>query len=158
MVAFQDFKSRTVLVFYFPLLIILFCLEQRNKLTLTQSGTNIIECMLFLLIELITLSLYFIIYYRGRDKLRSSIGIGDVFFMSCLCFTFSPGNYIVFYLISLILTCLGYLLICYFFKINSSTVPLAGAQALILLCCYLIKSFFVPMDFYSDKFICSFLV
>ncbi|HBL77413.1 MAG: hypothetical protein A2W90_21410 [Bacteroidetes bacterium GWF2_42_66] len=83
------------------------------------------------------LFIYYLFRYKtgAFHKIRSSIGSGDVLIIPLFIFSFSPFNFIVFYMISLILSLIFSLTINFFRK--NTTIPLAGIQAIVLAACHI---------------------
>jgi len=81
----------------------------------------------------------FYLYFALKDKIRSAltkkIGLGDLFFIIAICFLIPPLTFIVFYILSLILSLLLYGLTYFIFKqaiFTGKAIPLAGLQSFFL--------------------------
>jgi len=130
---YQDWRYRAVYWALFPLLLCLFVSYTLRASTLTGLLENSLYNLAFIASQLIFLSLYFSIKYkRWVNITRQHLGLGDVLFLICAAFCFSPCNYFAFYIISL----LGSALLALFMLARNRgkgwTVPLAGLQALFL--------------------------
>ena len=136
-IAYQDFKSREVHWFLFPLLLILalfkiWYLDQFKELF------SFLLNVIMVLLQLLLLSLYFSIKERKLINIADSyLGWGDILFLFNLCFLLSPVNFILFYLVSLLVTITSYLIYNAFVN-SSKPIPLAGLQALIFTIVYII--------------------
>jgi len=141
-IAFQDFRSRAVSWFLFPLLAacgVLLALTEGNALSLLGQYMAINSA--FLLLQFAVLKGWFLLRAgRGKEQtpfVDHAIGKGDIFFLLAAGCFFSPVNFIFFYLSSLLFALIVYLVVRYWpaRKSHWSTVPLAGLQAGFLLLC-----------------------
>lgn len=125
----QDFKFRAISWYLFPALTL--CLLLINpSFSLYSCFVNI--CFVAFVFVLLT----------GWFSLRSGslvnltqrhLGIGDILFLLCLAFFFSPLNFFLFYLSSLLVVSIGTGLYLLVFKPDGFTIPLAGLQGLVLM-------------------------
>jgi len=131
-ITYQDFKYRAVYWICFPLLALLLSIYKKNAVGFTDLFADLIFTGGFLLLQLLVLWLYFYIKYRKPINLTDGyLGWGDILFLLAVCFYLSPVNYILFYVISLIVS-IGYAFIGKFLARNGEfTIPLAGIQALL---------------------------
>jgi len=138
-IAWQDLHSRAVIWLLFPLLaglgVGVAFLELGSFPLLGQYVA--INCG-FLLLQFAVLRTWFFIRKKdGRGFVDHVIGKGDLFFLLASACFFSPVNFILFYLFSLLFSLVLYLLASRWPGSGSrwSTVPLAGLQAGFLLLC-----------------------
>ncbi len=84
-------------------------------------------------ILVVTLLLYYLLRYgfKTGNKIKSSIGIGDLLLIPVLTASFSPGNFVLFLIISFIIA-LSYGIISRSASKRDLTIPLAGIQSLLL--------------------------
>jgi hypothetical protein len=138
-IAYQDFHSRAVTWFFFPLLglcgVGLAYIELRS---IPLLGRYIAINCGFLLLQLVILRLWF--YFRKKERtafIDHAIGKGDILFLLAAGCFFSPVNFFLFYLLSLVFSLIAYLTLRLWPAIapKSPTVPLAGLQAACLLLC-----------------------
>ena len=130
----QDIKSRSVYWFLFPVLIILFILLniQQQQHLFSESGQPVLINMGFLSLQFILVSLYFSIKNRKWVIITSNLlGWGDILFLLSIAFYLSVLNFLFFYVISLSLVLMSWLLWQLVSKEKSKQIPLAGLQALI---------------------------
>jgi Flp pilus assembly protein protease CpaA len=148
-IALQDFRSRAVSWFLFPLLAVCgvsMALIEGNALS--SLGQYMAINSAFLLMQFAVLKGWFLLRAKrgipltGHGKgptpfVDHAIGKGDIFFLLAAGCFFSPVNFIFFYLSSLLFALIAYLLVRYrpTRKPRWSTVPLAGLQAGFLLLC-----------------------
>jgi len=83
----------------------------------------------------------------------SHLGLGDVLFFIVLTVAFSPVNFIVFYLGSVLLTSLIYGGIVLITKNQGTLIPLAGAMSLLLIVALIMDETSSSLHFYQDIFI-----
>lgn len=135
-IAYQDFKSREVQWFWFPLLLVLalfkiWYLDQFKELF------SFLLNVIMVLLQLLLLTLYFSIKERKLINIADSyLGWGDILFLLNLCFLLSPVNFILFYLVSLLVTITSYLIYNTFVN-SSKPIPLAGLQASVFTIAYI---------------------
>jgi hypothetical protein len=92
---------------------------------LVMAGLNLLGCTMILLMAVLTIFLY---RRRIENPIDNLIGTGDLLFLPVLCFSFSPVNFIVFFIISLgVILCVRSV----FFRAQRSF-PLAGGLSLML--------------------------
>ena len=131
----QDIKGRAVFWILFPLLAgALFAL----KLVTTRSIINCIWDTLinlgFLLVQLLLLSAYFSIKQKRRKLFHVNlIGIGDVLFLISAAFYPSLSSYLLFYVVSLVISLVAWLVWQALAERKSKAIPLAGLQALVFI-------------------------
>jgi len=155
----QDFYSRSVFWFLFPLLglcgVVLHMLSHSKNEVLKNIFINILIASL----QFFLLLLYF--YFRKIKKptsLFQKIGLGDILFVYASCFFFSPFNFLFFYVLSLAFSLLFHFL--FLNNLNYSkhdgTIALAGWQSLFLLVVIGLTTI-SQIDIYSDNLILQYL-
>lgn len=92
-------------------------------------------------ILVVTLLLYYLLRYgfKTGNKIKSSIGIGDLLLIPVLTASFSPGNFVLFLIISFIIA-LSYGIISRLASKRDLTIPLAGIQSLLLAILLILES------------------
>jgi hypothetical protein len=136
MILYQDFSSRSVLWYLFPLAGVLGLINSYLH-TNSWQETVIYSTInaAFTLLQFALLKLYFSLKVKNNTKLiNEKIGIGDLFFLLATGFFFSPLNFLLFYCSSLLFTMTVHLLLARIIKDtrSSQTVPLAGWIAVFL--------------------------
>jgi hypothetical protein len=133
-ICYQDFSRRSVHWIYFPLLTvagIFYSLLFTHSLS--QLLTNTLCNSAFLLLQFGILKLYFVITRGSATRLLDNkIGWGDILFLLAAGFFFSPGSFILFYLLSLSFSLIFAVVMIRLKPAKYRTVPLAGLQALAL--------------------------
>ena len=136
LILLQDFRSRRVLWILFPLLAAAGILLGYREVGLEQLLLNSAVNLVLLLMQLVLLALFFLPRTGWKIKaLLEKIGPGDVLFLIVCCFFFSPVNFLLFHIVSLLLALVLHFIFLRNRKYNrsGSTVALAGWQALALL-------------------------
>ncbi|MFC7526926.1 prepilin peptidase [Parapedobacter sp. GCM10030251] len=129
-IAWQDFKYRAIYTWMFPAAVALVTVQSimLHTFSFTAVGIN----LLIIALQLALLNL--LMYWRKGEWLMEGeqwMGWGDVAFFAVLIFCFSPVNFVVFYLTSLLLVLIGSLAIMVAgYKVGR--IPLAGGQAALL--------------------------
>ncbi|KIO75756.1 hypothetical protein TH53_18725 [Pedobacter lusitanus] len=149
-IAYQDFRYREVYWICFPLLAILFSIYKITTVGLSALLTDIIFTGGFLLLQFLILWLYFCIKYRKTVNLTNGyLGWGDILFLLAICFYLSPVNYIVFYVVSLVVSIVYALFTRLLSEKEELTIPLAGIQALIFALILIVERS-ARLNFYGD--------
>lgn len=149
-IIYQDFKSRTIDIFSLVLFIILsFVYFKYQECVETFQA---IYAFSFILFQIIVLHLiYFIKTKEFEFIFDKQIGWGDILFWIGLCFSFSFVQFLLFYIISLLITTI-------IAKIKQyKYIPLAGGQAICLLLILMVDVFFIKYNRFSDFFFIKYL-
>ncbi len=136
LVLYQDFKSRLVYWFLYPIIgILAFAIQLHNlplSIALTNLGGNLIFVVLILAISLI--------YVRFRKlDFKNTIGVGDILFFLFIAGTFSIVSFFVLFVFSLLFSLILHLVLSN--KKEQSTVPLAGYMSLFFGAVYAVSFF-----------------
>ena len=131
-ICYQDFKAREVYLLTYTVLYGVFLIAiLTNRFALNIDFIIINTCILAAVICL--LLMYYILRYQDATviRLKASVGWGDVLMLPAFIVCFSPGNLILVFVLSLVLSLI-------FYVVSNSrssrvkTIPLAGIQALVL--------------------------
>jgi hypothetical protein len=131
----QDFWFRAVHWLFFPLLTFglfsLQLLETREPgAAFRQTGVN----MVFLTLIFTLLTLYFSIREKKLINIsKGMLGWADILFLVAIAFYLSVMNYLFFYIASMLLTLLLWLLYKGITRNKSKQIPLAGFQSLLFI-------------------------
>jgi hypothetical protein len=133
-ICYQDFSSRSVHWIYFPLLTMAGVFYTLSSIhSVSQLLYNTACNTAFLLLQFSILQLYFIISRGAATRIIDhKIGWGDLLFLLAAGFFFSPGSFILFYLVSLAFSLIIGLIMTRLKSAKHHSVPLAGLQALAL--------------------------
>ena len=157
-VVIQDFRYREISWFLIPLLIIVFV--SKGLITISPLELvrfSFINCA-FVGIQLALLSAYVSLKNKRLIFIvNSHLGLGDILFFIVICIAFSPANFIVFYVSSLVFALIVFVIYKLIVKNNNEHIPLAGMIALLLVIVILLKLLLPQLNFYDDSFIVSIL-
>lgn len=151
-IVFQDFKQRQISWFLIPLAFTGFvCKAVFYKNSVAH---DFLFNVAFILLQLICLTVYFSVKNKKLLNIMDTyLGLGDILFLVVVCTVFSPVNFILFYLFSMILTLLGVLVYNSFSRKQTNTIPLAGSMAAMLLVLVIITIIFPRLNFYNDSLV-----
>jgi hypothetical protein len=134
-ITIQDFRHRTVTWLFFPLLFL-------SNLGLGWLHEGFSSCFAAILINLLVtsaqfllVSLYFFLRYKTFRIIGKMVGLGDVLFILAIIPAFQPGGFIVFLLLSMFISMIGfgfYILVKPDLDRNYR-IPLAGTMSLFFL-------------------------
>lgn len=147
-VAWQDFRHRAVYAWLFPLLAAL--VVTHTIVMDVFSFTSIVINIAIIAVQLGVLNL--LMYMRTKKWLMHGeqwIGWGDIAFFGVLACCFSTVNFVVFYVISLIIVLFGALATMAFGRF-AAHIPLAGGQAVLLMLVLLLDYGHWGMRLYDD--------
>lgn len=151
LISFQDFKQREISWILIPLcsLALLFRATQFAAYDIILKNTLL--NITFVALQLLLLTIYMSIKNKKAvNILREHLGLGDVLFFVVLCIAFSPINFIVFYVISMMATLIGFVAYTAISSQKAKEIPLAGAMASFLVIAILIDKTTTHLNFYDD--------
>jgi hypothetical protein len=157
-IAFQDFRERQISWLLLPPVFIFFAW----KGFLTQSPAALITGFVlnscFILVQLLLLTLWMSL----RNKKWTTIidvhlGLGDILFFAAITAAFEPFLFVVFYVLSMIITLAGVLISRLLLPRANPEIPLAGSMAMVLMICIIITAMVPSIDFYTRPVLFSFL-
>lgn len=151
LIALQDMKSRCVHWLLFPVLaggfVWLRLAEGQIFYNLAKSTFGNV---VFFSSQLIVITAYFSIRNRGLVNITSELlGWGDVLFLLAVAVSFPLSLYVIFYVGSLIVTLITWVIVRPFMK-NKQQIPLAGIQAVLLIVFLLLLWKFGSPEVFSD--------
>jgi hypothetical protein len=152
-IAFHDFRDLTIPVYLLLIAISIAILRSifasNLNMALSLGGINILGCSALILITFLVVFLY-----KGKlfNPFNSLMGIGDLVFFPVLCFSFSPLNFIAFFILSLALILVVKLI---FFR-SGKVFPLAGGQSVIL-CIAIIGNEIGRFNMFNDNYLINLL-
>jgi len=115
--------------------------------------------LIFLFAQLLLISVYFSVKEKKIVIItKDYLGIGDILFLICLAFFFSPLNFMAFYFGSLFIILVGVLLYMLLKKQVKPQLPLAGLQAILLMSLIITNSIFNLFKFYEDTQLVNYLL
>jgi len=103
------------------------------------------------------------IYISIKNKkfinvINSSLGLGDVLFFVVVCVAFSAINFILFYVMSLLFTLVGFIAYNTLVKKSVKEIPLAGAMAMVMITLIVLNQWMPQFNFYNDDYITGLLI
>ena len=133
-ICYQDFRTRQMSVLIwgiFCFVAMAYAVQQSVWSVLWRQG---LVNMGFVTLQLGLVSLYFSWKHRRWVNIsKEQLGLGDIIFFLPLCWLFTPFHFILFYLFSLLLVLLGFLIYNALATQKVQTIPLAGGQAICLI-------------------------
>lgn len=134
LITYQDFKFRAIIGWCLPLLAGAFLYIGVHTTSLLEIGWFFLLNTLFILFELVILTIIFSISERKPVRITEKyLGLGDILFWIALATFFSPVNFLVFHAASFILISLLFMVVKIVTGPKFRTIPLAGAQAVLLM-------------------------
>ena len=150
-IIYQDFKSREISWFLIPLLLTIGCTNALINIDftsfLTYSSINLTTVILNLLGVTIFVSLK---EKKITNIVDSYLGLGDILFFLVLTVLFSPINFFLFFIGSILIISLIYGGVFLFNKNKETLIPLAGAMSLLLIVALVLQYFTPSLNFYQD--------
>jgi hypothetical protein len=128
----EDMRSRSVHWFWFPMLaIVLIALRCDEAQAASEIMATTAFNIAFLIIQMLLVTLYFSIKQQKLINITEGLlGWGDILFVLSIAFYFSFLNFIVFYVISLVVVLISWLTYIRLVK-NEQHIPLAGLQSVL---------------------------
>lgn len=153
LISFQDFKQREISWILIPLIFLALIFKATQSITIGNLINNTLLNLAFITLQLLLLTIYMSIKNKKMvNILQQHIGLGDLLFFVVLCLAFSPVNFIVFYILSLIATLAGCIIyVTVFSKKAMDEIPLAGGMASVLVIILLINKMVTHLNFYDDS-------
>jgi len=152
-IAIQDFRFRRiswllVLMLMFLLLVIGIGEIGYNKL-FKLAGFN----LLFFGLQMICLIVFFSLLNRKLINLtRNYLGLGDILLYASFCLAFSPVNFVLFYICTLIITLSIVILTAITGRKWNKEIPLAGYVSICGILVILVNSWVLNQSLYKDVF------
>jgi len=101
----------------------------------------------FIFLQIAGLTTYFSIKNKRLINIvDAQIGLGDLLFFIPLCLLFKPILFLAFFVISLTVSLIGFLMLQKFWLKNLETIPLAGCMSIFLII-FLLAEFILPNSF-----------
>ena len=154
LIYYQDMRYRAVSWISFPLLGLLLFFQKQWYVGVIDSLVDCGYGLLFFAVQLFLLWAYFAIKNKKPiDITKEYLGLGDVLFLLAIAFYFSPVNYVLFYIGSLIIVLIYALLQQLWLKRENLQIPLAGLQALLFGLLFILSFVNPNLKLYSDFWI-----
>ncbi len=155
----QDFLCRSVYLFFFPVLLVLFLLLKGfGHLLSNETFKTVLINLGFLVFQLALLTAYFSVKRRLFVNITSELlGWGDISLLVCIAFYLSVLNFLFFYLSSLLLVLIGWGLYTALNGKKDKHIPLAGLQGVVLIIYLAGDWFFKVADLTNDAWLLHFI-
>jgi len=150
LILFQDFRYQAVPWILFPIGLLISIYISITGGLKSEIFFNYSSNLLFIAFQLGII--YLFTWYKNRKRMnifKSSFGLGDFLFFLMLVPLFSPINFMIFFLSSVLFSLMFYFLLKIIGLYTTEKVPLAGFQSLFLVC-LLIVQFIIDFNLYND--------
>jgi hypothetical protein len=108
----------------------------------------------FIAVQLILVSIYFSVKHKKLVNITDQmLGLGDVLFLSCVVLYLSVLNFLFFYVLSLIVVLLAWLLWQTIATPKNKQIPLAGFQSLIFILFLMFDWWVRPFGLTNDNWL-----
>lgn len=156
----QDLRERTVSVILFPLLFFLCAAFALLEVSLWDALYSYLFNGVFLLLQVIFLyGFFWLRNKRYTPVVGAMLGWGDVLFWAVAALLFSPANFILFFLGSMLLSLLLHAVLrLLWVNYKKETVPLAGLQSLCLVAVLPLSRLVSGFALHDDAFVLYFLM
>ena len=133
---FQDFKTRQVYWFLFPL--VGFCCGYLHYVTTLKELFLLTILTNFILVSILLFIIVLYVKLKLKAAFKTTFGVGDILFFLAIVFSFPTISFSILFVFSLIFS----LLLHFFFKKSElETVPLAGYMSLFYATVYIMHWF-----------------
>ena len=151
-IAYQDFKYRANSWFLFPILFIqVLIIGLINNASCKEFFLSTASNIFILVIQFLVVKIYFSVRKgRGISIVDHYLGLGDVLFLVIFSFAFSTFNFLLVYLVSLVIALIGSTIFTGMKKMSTMKIPLAGYFSLILISMLVLKLFSTTFSTYDD--------
>lgn len=138
-IVYQDIKFRAISWWIFPVLFTLFILQETEIFKSFQVFNTLLNNILILCVLIIALIVYYSIKgVSAKNLFKNYLGIGDLLILIIICARFSTVNYLLFIIVSSILS-IALHSIGKLFKNYPKTVPFAAFISLFLIILEIMK-------------------
>jgi len=153
-IIYQDFKSREISWFLIPLLFIVGIANALYNINLFEFTSYVGINLSIIILNLLGVTLFVSLKEKKlKNIIDSYLGLGDVLFFLVLTTIFSPFNFILFFIGSILITSIVYVAIILLNKQKQTLIPLAGAMSLLLVIALVVQFIYPSFNFYQDLFI-----
>ncbi|QTE38804.1 hypothetical protein J3L18_06985 [Mucilaginibacter gossypii] len=153
--AVQDFKSRSVYWFWFPLLVAAFAgMHWFRFRQLEDYWEPVTFNLLFVCLQLAVLTVYFSLKNRRIVNITQQLlGWGDILFFLATAFYLSVLSFVFFYVASLIVVLFCWLLWQLVWAKGGAHIPLAGFQSVLLILFLMADWWYFHFDVTDDNWL-----
>ncbi len=158
LIFYQDLRFQAVSWIFFLLGFLINSVLAVKSLSFPDILLNMVIILLFIFFQLAIIYLFSWVKFKKRINIFSSVfGLGDLLFLIMILPVFSPLNFILFFIVSLVFTLLVFVALKGFNLLKIKKVPLAGLQSLFLFLVILFQ-IFIKFSLYNDYYILQYFV
>ncbi len=158
LIFYQDLRFQAVSWIFFLLGFLINFFLAVKSLPFPDILLNMVIILLFIFFQLAIIYLFSWVKFKQRINIFSSVfGLGDLLFLIMILPVFSPLNFILFFIVSLVFTLLVFVALKEFNLLKIKKVPLAGLQSLFLFL-VILSQIFIKFSFYNDYYILQYFV
>jgi hypothetical protein len=129
-----------------------------EQMSLNELANNSGINLAFILIQLSLLFVYFSAKARSWVNITTGyLGWGDILFLLLIAFYLSPANYLLFYIVSLIIVLICAIAVLIFQRTKEITIPLAGLQSLFFALVLIMDWEFPSINITNDDWLLTYL-
>ncbi|CAH0304069.1 hypothetical protein SRABI27_04854 [Pedobacter sp. Bi27] len=149
---YQDLKYRGIYWWMFPILLLLLAIGTVQILGFSEMIAQVVKSCLFLGLQFLALTAYISIRQKKLTNVFNGFfGLGDLLFLLAISFGFSFLNYVLFYLLSLMMVVLFTAIFGHHTQAHGKKIPLAGYQALLLMILMAVSWYKPVINLLSDE-------
>ncbi|MCB2196739.1 MAG: hypothetical protein KQH79_12825 [Bacteroidetes bacterium] len=157
-IVYQDFRFKAVSWIFFPVGFVLGIVVALLEVNLHNLLINSATILLFLIFQLAIIMLFTRLKYKKTKNVFNSVfGLGDILFLTMIVPFFSPINFLLYFILSLIFTLVTFILFSKTRVLKSPRVPLAGLQSMFLII-VIISQIICKFSFYNDFLILQYFI
>ncbi|HAF29430.1 MAG TPA: hypothetical protein DCG75_10325 [Bacteroidales bacterium] len=157
-ILYQDLRYQAVSWIFFVVGLALTLIISIKENYLTDLIVNSTINFLFILFQLSVIYLFTWIKFKKKKNIFKSVfGLGDLLFLLMIIPLFSPLNFVIFFIASIIFTLFVYTILRSIKIYKKHRIPLAGLQSLFLFI-VLISQIFSKFNLYNDYYILQFII
>ena len=154
MIGIEDLKHRAVHWYWFALLfsgITVKALMQEQSLVVMSNGLTNLG---FIFLQLVMLTIFFTLKEKQLVKIiNTRLGLGDIIFFAAICSMFSPYNFILFFILSLLVSMLIFILSSLIQLQKDKAIPLAGLMSFCLMVLLIGGFIYGEANWHNDEII-----
>ena len=158
LIFYQDLRFQAVSWIFFLFVLLINSFLAVKSLPLSDILFSVVIIILFIFFQFTIIYLFSWVKFKKRINIFNSVfGLGDLLFLLMITPIFSPLNFILFFIASLIFTLLIFAILKGFNLLKAKKIPLAGLQSLFLFL-LILSQIFIKFSLYNDYYILKYLV
>lgn len=155
---FQDFSKRRISAILVLSVFLLLFLISEKTVNVADTLKFTFYNAIFFAVQLVLIFLFYLVKRRQFvNVINTYLGFGDILLILAICPAFSPVNFILFYLLGLILTLIVYFGLSLLINHQGREIPLAGVLSIALVIVIFLK--YLKHDFnpFNDNYFLTIL-